>query len=397
MDYTIPASHLTLKKTVREYLAKRVAPYADKWENEEHLPMEIIKEMGQLGFFSCIYPEEYGGTDMGWLANIFVSEEIGRAWQSLAGQVSNPQSGTCPMVIMLGAKDHLKKEFLPKLCSAEMLGCFAVTEPNAATDVGGIETKAIRQDSHYIVNGTKIWATGASVCGVAVTFAKTNPKLRQPGISAFLITPDMPGVSMENIHGKLGFRAMKSGYIFFQDAKIPEEYRIGEEGQGWTVAMTALEYGRLTVAARALGLSQACQDAAIYYATTREQFGQKIGKFQAIKFLVADIIVAAETARAMLYKAAWMADEKLPFAHEANLAKFVASEAGASAARACQQIYGAYGYSSDFPIARYFRDSMLYVAGEGSNLIQKIIIADDVMGLKKAEARRLGEHVEKKA
>lgn len=394
MDFRMPESHEMLRKAVRDFCVKEVIPNADKWEQQEYMPLDLLKKMGQLGFFSCPFPKEYNGSEMGWLANVIVSEEVGRAWVSLATQFANLNSGMCPMIIMIGGNEAQKRKYLPRLATGEIMGCFALTEPNAATDAAGIETRAISDGNNYILNGTKIWATGSTLCGVAVLIAKTDLSKRHDGISCFLIEPNnTQGITTEDIHNKMGARSAKSGYIRMEDARIPKECLLGEEGKGWMLAMSGLQYGRLTVGARALGLAQACLDAGVFYATTRKQFGQEIGRFQLIKLLISEMLVSVEAARLLLYRAAWRADEKLPFAHEANIAKLVCSEAGAKSANLVQQIYGAYGYSADFPVARYFRDSMLFCAGEGSNMLQKIITADDVLGFKKAEARRATEHI----
>ena len=379
MDFKLESEHLLIQETVRKFCLKEVTPYVDEWEKNEFFPRDVIRKMGSLGFFASPFPEKYGGTELGFLANCIVAEELGRASLGLAGCL-NMQSCTCPMTILLNGNDEQKEKYLPGIISGEKLGCFAVSEPNAATDVAGIETKAILDGDDYVLNGSKIWITHASVFDAGICFAKTDPSLRHKGLSAFIVERNMPGVTGIAQKDKLGVRCSDTGEVVFEDCRVPRENLIGEEGQGFKIAESALTYGRANIAARSLGIGQAAVDATIKYANEREQFGQKIGYFQMNKQIIADMVADMEASRLLVYRAACLQDENLPSSNESTIAKFFASEAAVRAVIGSAKVHGAYTYSSEFPVARLYRDVMLMTAGEGTSNIQRIIIANNALG-----------------
>ncbi len=381
MDFDLAPEHVQIRDTVKKFCANEVTPFAEEWEKTEHFPRDVIRQMGDLGFFASPFPEQYGGTELGFLANIIVAEELGRASLGLACCL-NMQSGTCPMTILLNGNEEQKKKYLPGIISGELLGCFAVTEPNAATDVAGIETKAIRDGNHYILNGSKMWITHASTFDVGVCFAKTDSSQRHKGLSAFIIESDMRGLKGIAIKDKLGVRSSDTGEIVFEDCKVPKENLIGEEGQGFKIAESSLTYGRANIAARSLGIGQAAVDAALKYANEREQFGQKIGYFQMNKQIIADMVAEIDAARLLVYRAAWLQDQGRPSSTESTIAKFFASEAAVRAVIGAAKIHGAYTYSSEYAVARLYRDVMLMTAGEGTSNIQRLIIANNALGWK---------------
>lgn len=381
MDFELGPEHVQIQDTVRKFCQKEVIPYAEEWEKDEVFPVDTIKHMGQLGFFASPFPEEYGGTELGFLANSIVAEELARASLGLACCL-NMQSGTCPMTLLLNGNDMQKEKYLPGIISGELLGCFAVTEPNAATDVAGIETKAIKDGDHYILNGSKMWITHASHFDVGVCFAKTDPSQRHKGLSAFIIEKEMPGLKGIAIKDKLGVRSSDTGEIVFEDCKVPKENLIGEEGQGFAIAESALAYGRANIAARSLGIAQAAVDASIRYANEREQFGKKIGDFQMNKQIIADMVANTEASRLLVYRASWLQDKGLPSGLESTIAKFFASEGAVQSVIGAAKIHGAYTYSGEYSIARLYRDVMLMTAGEGTSNIQRIIIANNALGRK---------------
>ena len=382
MDFQLSSELIQIQDTIRKFCEKEVIPFAEEWEKNEHFPRDVIRKMGGLGFFASPFPEQYGGTGVGFLGNIIVAEELGRASLGLACCL-NMQSGTCPMTILLNGNNEQKQKYLPGIISGKLLGCFAVSEPNAATDVAAIETKAIRDGNYYILNGTKMWITHASVFDVGICFAKTDPTQRHKGLSAFIIEGDMPGLKGIPEKNKLGVRASDTGQIIFEDCKVPKENLIGEEGQGFKIAESSLTYGRANIAGRSLGVAQAALDASIKYANEREQFGQKIGYFQMNKQIIADMVADIEASRLLVYRAAWLQDKGLPSSKESTIAKFFASEAAVRAVIGAAKIYGAYTYSAEYPIARLYRDVMLMTAGEGTSSIQRIIIANEALGWKK--------------
>src|SRR3990172_1562495 len=259
MDFDLAPEHIQIQDTIRKFCQNEVTPHAEEWEKEEFFPRDVITKMGGLGFYASPFPEQYGGTELGFLANIIVAEELGRASLGLACCL-NMQSGTCPMTILLNGNEKQKEKYLPGIISGELLGCFAVTEPNGATDVAGIETKAIKDGNDYILNGSKMWITHASTFDVGVCFAKTDPFQRHKGLSAFIIERVMPGLQGIAIKDKLGVRSSDTGEIVFQDCRVPKENLIGVEGQGFAIAESSLTYGRANIAARSLGIGQAPLD-----------------------------------------------------------------------------------------------------------------------------------------
>ena len=381
MDFDLAPELIQIRDTVRKFCLNEVIPFAEEWEKDEHFPSDVIRKMGGLGFFASPFPEQYGGTELGFLANIIVAEELGRASLGLACCL-NMQSGTCPMTILLNCNEKQKQKYLPGIISGELLGCFAVTEPNAATDMAAIETKAIRDGDYYIFNGTKMWITHASVFDVGVCFAKTDPTQRHKGLSAFIIERNMPGLTGIPEKNKLGVRSSDTGQIVFEDCRVPKENLIGEEGQGFKIAESSLTYGRANIAARSLGIGQAAVDASLKYANEREQFGQKIGYFQMNKQIIADMVAEIDAARLLAYRAAWLQDQGRPSSTESTIAKFYASEAAVRAVIGAAKIHGAYTYSSEYPVARLYRDVMLMTAGEGTSNIQRLIIANNALGWK---------------
>ncbi|MBU1056579.1 MAG: acyl-CoA dehydrogenase family protein [Proteobacteria bacterium] len=381
MDFQLDSELVQIQDTVRKFCEKEVTPHAEEWEKNEFFPRETIRKMGGLGFFASPFPEQYGGTELGFLANIIVAEELGRASLGLACCL-NMQSGTCPMTLLLNGNEEQKEKFLPGIISGELLGCFAVTEPNAATDVAGIETKAIKDGDHYILNGSKMWITHSSVFDVGICFAKTDPTQRHKGLSAFIIEKGMEGMTGMAEKDKLGVRSSDTGQIVFEDVRVPKENLIGEEGQGFKIAESALTYGRANIAGRSLGIGQAAVDAALKYANEREQFGKKIGFFQMNKQIIADMVAEIDASRLLVYRAAWLQDQKRPSSNESTIAKFYASEAAVRAVIGAAKIHGAYTYSSEYPVARLYRDVMLMTAGEGTSNIQRLIIANNALGWK---------------
>ena len=379
MDFELKPEHVQIRDTVRKFCVNEVIPFAEKWEKDEVFPRETIRKMGGLGFFASPFPEKYGGTELGFFANNIVAEELGRASLGLACCL-NMQSGTCPMTILLNGNEAQKEKYLPGIISGEKLGCFAVTEPNAATDVAGIETKAIRDGDHYVLNGSKMWITHASVFDAGVCFAKTDPTQRHKGLSAFIIERSMPGLTGIAIKDKLGVRSSDTGEIVFEDCRVPKENLLGKEGQGFAIAESALVYGRANIAARSLGIAQAAVDASIRYANEREQFGKKIGDFQMNKQIIADMVANTEASRLLVYRASWLQDQGRPSGLESTIAKFFASEAAVQSVIGAAKIHGAYTYSGEYPIARLYRDVMLMTAGEGTSNIQRIIIANAALG-----------------
>ncbi|MBI3933373.1 MAG: acyl-CoA dehydrogenase family protein [Acidobacteria bacterium] len=386
MDFDLSEEHQAIQAAAREFAEKEVAPSADEDDKAHRFRRDHVRKMGELGFFGCVVPEEYGGTNSGFVSLCIITEEIARAHSSLRVAI-NMQIGPA-LTLLQFASDDLKRRYVPGLASAEILGCFAMTEPDAGSDLASMRTRAERSGDGYVLNGSKTWISNATVADVAIVYAYTDPDLepkkKHRGMSAFAVDLHSPGVSRKAIEDKLGANASPTGELFFDNCKVGKENLIGAEGDGFKICMTELTPTRLSCGAGAVGVARACREAAVKYANQRVQFGQKIGEFQMIQDLIAQMVVQEEAARLLLYRAASLADQGRPFTLETSIGKYAAAEAAAFAADCALKIYGAWGYSKEYPVERYFRDSRSYQIVEGSANIQKLIIAQDALGYRKA-------------
>lgn len=382
MDFDLNEELQAIQQAARQFAEKEVAPTADEDDKAHRFRRDLVGKMGELGFFGCVIPEEYGGSNSGFLSLVVITEEIARVHSSLRVAL-NMQIGPALTLLQFGSEE-LKRQYIPRLVSAELLGCFAITEPDSGSDVSAMRTRAERDGDGYVLNGSKSWISNAPVADLAVVYAYTDPEKKHRGMSAFLVELNQPGVSRKTIEEKLGANSSPTGELFFDNCKISKEYLIGAEGEGFKICMRELNPTRLSCGAGAVGLARACREAAVQYANQRVQFGQKIGEFQMIQDRIAQMVVQEEAARLLLYRAAWLADQGRPFALEASIGKYAAAEAAAFAADCALQIYGAWGYSKEYPVERYFRDSRSYQIVEGSANIHKLIIAQDALGYRKA-------------
>jgi glutaryl-CoA dehydrogenase (non-decarboxylating) len=385
MEFGLSEELQMLREMARDFAAEKIAPFADEWDEKHYLPYEeVIKPMGELGFFGTVIPEEYGGNEMGWVAAMILTEEIARASSSLRVQI-NMQALGCAFTIYRYGSDKLKKKYIPKLVTAEYLGCFGITEPNAGSDVMALKSTAVDKGDHWLLNGSKTWISNASSADVVICYAYTDREARGKGLSAFVVEPkNFNGISTTDLD-KLGTRSTPTGEIFMEDTKIPKENILGKPGDGAKIVFGSLNQSRLSAAAGGVGLAQACLDAVTDYCQEREQFGKSIGQFQMNQDIIAQVAAEIEAARLMVYKAAWQKDEgQLGNTLEVAHAKYLSGEIADKAARMAMRIMGAYGYSTEYPVARYYRDAPPYYMVEGSANICKWIIALDQLGIKKA-------------
>ena len=382
MDFDLDEELQAVQQAAREFAEKEVAPTVNEDDRAHRFRKDLVRKMGELGFFGCIIPEEYGGTDTGFLSLVIITEEIARVHSSLRVAL-NMQIGPARAVYEFGNEEQ-KKRFIPPIVSAEWLSCFAITEPDAGSDVAAMRTRAVRTGDHYVLNGSKTWISNAQVADVGLVYAYTDPAAKHRGMSAFMVELRQPGVTSRAIEEKLGAKASPTGELFFDNCKVPKENLLGKEGDGFKICMAELNTTRLSCGAGAVGLARACREASVQYANQRVQFGQKIGEFQMIQDTIAQMVVQEEAARLLIYRAATLKDKGRPSTLETSIAKYFAAEAAAFAADCAMKIYGAYGYSGEYPIERYFRDSRSYQIVEGSPNIQKIIIAQDALGYRKA-------------
>ena len=381
MDFDLTEELAAVRELAREFAEKEIAPSAAQDDREHRFRKDLVTRMGELGFFGCALPEDCGGNNLGYQAMAIISEEIARAHSAIRVYI-NMQTGPATTIADFGTAEQ-KKKWVAPLARGEKIGCFAITEPDAGSDVAAMRTTAARKNGGYVLNGTKTWISNATVADAGIVFAYTDRSLKHKGMSVFYMDLNRPGVSRRALD-KMGAHASPTGELTFDNVEIPAESLIGKEGEGFKICMTHLNHTRLTCAAGAVGVARAAREAAVSYCNQREQFGQKIGRFQMNQDLIAQMVVHEEAARQLVYRAACLADQNRANTLETAVAKYTAAEAAAFNADAAVRILGAYGYSTEFPVERYLRDAKSYQIVEGSSNILKLIIAQDALGYRKA-------------
>lgn len=363
-----------IRQTVRDFAVSVIEPKAAYIDRTQEFPMDTFRQMGEMGLLGIPIPDEYGGAGLDYMSYVITVEEIARVCASTALSLAAHTSLVCLPLYMFG-NEAQKQKYLTQVASGKVLGAYGLTEPNAGSDAGGTETKAERRGDKWILNGTKIFITNANYAQVYVATARTNKEMGTKGICAFVFERDTPGFSLGPKDEKLGMRGSDWGTLIFEDAEIPAENLLGEEGMGFKYFMKTLDSGRISIGALGVGIAQGCLDKALQYARERKQFGKSISEFQAIQFMLADMAMEIEAARHLVYHAARLRDAGMPFGKEASMAKLFASEVASRAANKAVQIHGGYGYTKDFPVERYLRDAKLCEIGEGTSEIQRIVIA----------------------
>jgi glutaryl-CoA dehydrogenase (non-decarboxylating) len=383
VDFQLSKEHKAIRDAAKEFSQKEIAPVAHEYDEKHFFPRDIVTKMGELGFFGCLIPEEYEGTDFGFMEMVLITEEISKVSSSLRGAVNMQCTGTAYNILKNGTPEQ-KEKYIPPLVTAEKLGCFAITEPDAGSDVLSIETRATPENGAYVLNGSKTWISFATVADIAIVYAYTDQASRAKGLSAFIVEMDSPGVSTSEIQ-KLGSHSFPTGEIAFNDVKVPNENLLGSPGDGAKILFGSLPDTRIGCTAGAVGLAQACLDEAVRYCKTRKQFGQPIANFQMNQALIADTAVNIEAAKLLLYRAAWQKDQGVKSnVLETSYAKMFAAGAVAQAANTAMEIFGAYGYSAEYAVSRFYRDARLYQIVEGTNNIHRMIIGQDRLGIRRA-------------
>jgi len=385
MDFKLSTEHEMLRKAVKEFATKKIAPNAGEWDEKHYLPYkEVMKPMGELGFFGTVIPEEFGGEDMGWMAAMIVTEEIAKASSSLRVQI-NMQVLGCAFTIFKYGTQEAKEKYIEKLCTAEYLGGFGITEPDAGSDVMAMSSTAEDKGDHWLLNGSKTWISNADAADALIYYAYTDKEAGSKGLSAFVIEPkNFAGIKTSGLE-KMGSHSSPTGELFLDNVKVPKENILGKPGDGAKIVFSSLNHTRLSAAAGAVGVAQACLDVAIKYANERKQFGKPIGTFQMNQDMIAQMATDVEAARLLVYKAAWRKDQgKLNNGLDVAQAKYFAGETVTKCANFAMRILGAYGYSTEYPVARFYRDAPTYTMVEGSANICKWIIALDQLGIRKA-------------
>ncbi len=384
-NFTLSDEHIMIRQAARDFAQKEIAPIAAEFDETGDFPSETIKKMGEMGFMGIEVPEEYGGAEMDTLAYVLALEEISKVDAS-HGVIMSVNNSLYNYGILRFGTEEQKQKFLVPVATGEAIGAYSLTEPMSGSDASTMRSRAVRDGDHYIINGRKTWVTSGPVASYLVVFTITDPEAGHRGITAFLIDANQPGFIRDKKEPKLGIRASATSEIVFEDYRCPVENRLGEEGQGFKIAMTVLDAGRIGIASQALGIAEAAYEASIEYARERESFGKKIGQFQGISFKLADMKTRIEASRLLIYQAALGKEQSKKtgkrFTLEAAMAKLFASETAMFCAHAAVQIHGGMGYSKELPIERYFRDAKITEIYEGTSEIQRMVIARMETGLR---------------
>jgi len=379
MNFHLTEDQARIRDAVREFAAAEIAPGVAEREKNETFPREILARLGEMGILGMMVPEAYGGAGADALSYVLVVEELARVCASTAVIVSVNNSVACYPVWKFGS-ERQKSTILQELASGRALGAYALTEPQSGSDAANQKTRAVRDGASYVLNGAKAWITNAGEARWYVVMAMTDPSAGTRGITAFLVSSEDEGLRIGAPENKMGLRASKTASIFLEDVRVPEDRRLGSEGQGFTIAMTTLDHSRIGIAAQGIGIGQAAYEAATEYARTRETFGKKLAEHEAIAFQVADMRVQLEAARVLTYRAALRSEVPgARFSKESSMAKVYATEAANAIANRAVQIFGGYGYSKDYAVERYYRDARVTTIYEGTSEIQRMVIAKNVL------------------
>lgn len=367
-----------IRDVARDFAENEIKPVAGELDKQGKFPAELVKKLGELGFMGIFVSEKYGGSGMDTFSYVLALEEICKSWASIGIIMSVNNSLVCEPIIKFGTEEQ-KRKYLPPLAKGEKLGCFSLSEPAAGSDAGNIKTTVVRDGEYYVINGTKNWVTNGSEADVIVLFTSVDTSKRHRGVTAFIVEKETPGVTVGKKEDKLGIKASSTSQLIFESCRVPAQNRLGKEGEGFKIAMETLDGGRIGVGTQAVGIAQAAFEEAVRYSLERETFGKPISKLQAIQFMLADMATRIEAARLLVWQAAIMKDRKTKFSKQSAMAKVFASETAMWVTTKAIQIHGGYGYTTDYPVERYFRDAKITEIYEGTSEIQRIVIANEVL------------------
>ena len=373
MDLTLTDEQKMMRDMVRSFAKSEIEPFIPKMEEGE-FPREILTKMGALGLMGITVPEQYGGSEMDFVSYILAIEELSKV-SAVVGVILSVHTSVGTNPIMYFGNEEQKSRYLPKMASGEYLGAFCLTESSSGSDAGALKTRAVKAGDHYVLNGSKMFITNGGEADVYIVFASTTPADKTYGITAFIVDKDTPGLIIGKEEKKMGLNGSRTVELIFDNMKVPVENKLGQEGEGFKIAMANLDVGRIGIAAQALGIATASLDAATAYAKERVQFGKPIASQQGIGFKLADMATAVEGAKLLVYRAAQLRSEGLPCGKEASMAKLFASKAAVDGSIEAVQVFGGYGYTKDYPVERYFRDAKVTEIYEGTSEIQRIVIA----------------------
>ncbi|WP_436500597.1 acyl-CoA dehydrogenase family protein [Actinokineospora sp. HUAS TT18] len=379
MDLALSDEQQALWDLARDFIDKEVVPNAAEWDRREQVDRAIVGKLGAIGFLGMTIPEEYGGSGGDHLSYCLMMEELGRGDSAIRGIVS-VSLGLVGKSIAYWGDEEQKRHWLPRLSSGESLACFGLTEPDTGSDAGSLATRAVRDGDDYVITGSKMFITNGTWADVSLIFARTGGPGAK-GISAFLVPTDAAGFTHREIKGKLGLRGQSTGELVLDGVRVPASARLGEEGVGFKIAMSALDKGRMSVAAGCVGLAKGALDASVKYATERTQFGKPIAGYQLVQEMLADMAVATDAARLLVWRVADLIERGQPFGTAASMAKLFASENAVSAANLAIQVFGGYGYLDEYPVAKFLRDARVMTLYEGTSQIQKLLIGRALTGI----------------
>jgi alkylation response protein AidB-like acyl-CoA dehydrogenase len=378
MEFEYSPEHTQLRRTVREFAEQEVGPHVLEWDEAEIFPLQAVKKAGELGFLGAIFPEDLGGSGLGYIEYAIIIEELARVDPSL-GLIVAAHDSLCANHIYIAGNHEQRQKYIPKLATGEWIGCWSLTETESGSDAAGTRTKAVKDGACWVLNGSKVFTTNAHYADVCVAMAVTNRAASQHGISAFILEQGIPGFRAGKKENKLGMRASDTGELIFTDCRVPESQLLGKLGEGFIDSLRILDGGRISIAALSVGAAQGAYEAALKYAKQRKQFGRPISEFQAIQHKLADMATDIEAARLLTCQAGWLKDQGRRVTKESSMAKLFASETAVRVANEAVQIHGGYGFIKDYPVEKFYRDVKLCTIGEGTSEIQRLIIARQLL------------------
>jgi alkylation response protein AidB-like acyl-CoA dehydrogenase len=380
MDFELNDEQRLVRETARAFTDNEIVERARENDRNEHFDLDLVQKIADQGYLGAIVPREYGGPGLDYLTYGLIVEEIGRGDSAMRTVISVQTSLVCSGILRWGTEEQ-KHQYLPKLCSGEWLGCFALTEPDTGSDAANQKTRARKTDSGWVINGSKMFISMGNHAKVALVFAQTNPDQGHRGVACFLVDTDQPGYQPQEIHHKLGLRGSDTASISLDDVEVTDDQMLGEVGDGFKVAMSNLDSGRYSVAAGAVGICQGCLDASVKYSKERVQFGRPIASFQLVQEMLTDIAVKTDAARMLVWRAGYLKDAGKPNTTETSIAKLYATESAIECANTAIQVHGGSGYVDDYPVERYLRDVRVTTLYEGTSQIQKMIIGRSLTGI----------------
>jgi len=378
LDFQLNDEQLQLRKSIREFAEREIAPHVMEWDEASQFPLEIIKELGRMGVMGAIFPAEYGGAGLGYIEYVIAIEELSRVDGSVGISVAAHNS-LCSNHIFQAGNEQQKRKYIPKLATGEFIGAWGLTEPGAGSDAGGARMSAVRKNNGWVLNGTKTFITNGHYADAIVVIAVTDKTAHTHGLSAFVLERDTKGFHPGKKENKLGLRASDTSELVFEECWLPNDALLGKEGDGFVDAMRILDGGRISIAALGLGMAQGAYEAALKYSRQRKQFGKSISEFQAIQWKLADMATEIDAARLLTMRAATMKDAGMKTTLESSMAKLYAGEVAVKCANECVQIHGGYGFIKDYPAEKFYRDVKLCTIGEGTSEIQRLVIARQIL------------------